>query len=48
MKEIKEQNIDLLSKEANKITSINKYLKTKIDLYNKYINLTKESMTKYL
>ena len=48
MKEQKEQNIDSLAKEANRVTTINKYLKTKIDLYTKYINLTKEAMTKYL
>jgi hypothetical protein len=48
MKEQKGQNIDSLAEEANRVTTINKYLKKKIDLYTKYINLTKEAMTKYL
>ena len=48
MKEIKEENIESLAKEANKTMALNKYLKKKLDLYNKYINLTKITMTKYL
>ena len=48
MNEKKEENIDSLAKEANKTMALNKYLKKKLDLYNKYINLTKITMTKYL
>lgn len=48
MKEAKEQNIELLAEEAGNIIVVNKYLQKKLDLYKKYLILTKDTMTKCL
>ena len=48
MKEVKEKNIDKLEEEANRIIIENKYYQKKLDLYKKYISLTKDIMTKCL
>ena len=48
MKEVKEKNIDKLEEEANRIIIENKYYQKKLDLYKKYVSLTKEIMTKCL
>ena len=46
MKDKKDQNLELLERQANHVAILNKYLKKKLDLYKKYTNLTKNSMTK--
>mgnify|MGYP006873063286 CR=1 FL=1 len=46
MKDKKIQNFELLRNKASIIAILNQCLKTKLDLYNKYIGLTKETMTK--
>ena len=48
VKEVKEQNIDILAEEANRIIIENKYYQKKLDLYKKYVSLTKDIMTKCL
>jgi hypothetical protein len=48
MKEKKEENIELLEKETNKEIVLNKYLMKKLELYKKYIHLTKHTVTKCL
>ena len=48
MEEIKEStNIETLANEANETMILNKYLNKKIELYNKYISLTKNTMQKF-
>ena len=46
MKDKKDHNLGLLERQANHVAILNKYLKKKLDLYKKYTNLTKNSMTK--
>ena len=46
MKENSNQNIDNLANEANETMIENKYLENKLNLYKKYINLTKDTMQK--
>ena len=46
MKENINQNIDNLANEANETMIENKYLENKLNLYKKYINLTKDTMQK--
>ena len=48
VKEVKEQNRDILAEEANRIIIENKYYQKKLDLYKKYVSLTKDIMTKCL
>ena len=48
MEEIKDStNIEILANEANETMILNKYLNKKIELYNKYISLTKNTMQKF-
>ena len=45
MEEMKEStNLETLANEANETMILNKYLTKKLDLYNKYISLTKKTM----
>ena len=46
MKDKKFQDLELLRNKANLTTILNQFLKTKLDMYNKYIDLTKKTMTK--
>ena len=48
MKKKEDINLEELNHRANEIIIINKYLENKLDLYKKYINLTKEIITKCL
>ena len=46
MKDKKDQNLELLERQANHVSLLNKYLRKKLDLYQKYTKLTKNAMTK--
>ena len=48
MKESKEQDVESLEDKSEKIKIVNKYLKKKLEIYQKYIFLTKDTMTKCL
>jgi hypothetical protein len=46
MKDKKDPNLELLERQANHVSLLNKYLRKKLDLYQKYTKLTKNAMTK--
>ena len=48
MKESKEQDVESLEDKSEKIKIVNKYLKKKLEIYQKYILLTKDIMSKCL
>ena len=48
MKESKEQDVESLENKVEKIKIVNKYLKKKLEIYQKYILLTKDIMSKCL
>lgn len=46
MKDKKVQNLELLERQVDHVSVLNKYLKKKLEIYKKYTKLTKNAMTK--